>query len=139
VKPAHPAPLGYPVSLVMEVRRYRQSGWTIARLLDFIEEEHGVRPHQSTVSRWLDPIQATREAHNSSVRSARRRAATTGGRHVRAGRTPEFKLARMQALRERGLTVAGIAIVMSLDYEPITEQQVLYALDVGKFPKALTA
>jgi hypothetical protein len=139
MKPVPTSGRGYPVNLVTSVRRYADAGWSIAQLLDFIEREHGFRPHQSTISRWLDPAQRARDARTNERRAARRRAEETGGRHLRAGQTPEFKIARVQALRRGRLSFDAIAVVMSLDYEAINGEQIRHALAVGHYPKSISA
>lgn len=114
--------------------RYKEAGWTD----EWIAEQLGVG--KTTVGNWVKPHRA-RKNQEAVERSHARRATTRGARplgHFLA--RPEFKLARMRALRdEAGVTYTGIAKVMWFDFgDPLTQSQVRHAIASGRYPKAVS-
>src|SRR4051812_36271863 len=94
----------HPMPVITEARRLAEGGWSpreVVRLL----EQRGIVVSERSVARWADETIAERDRRECLARS-RRKAATRDGRLAGflSGRaTPEFKLARMRALRARNV------------------------------------
>lgn len=124
------------IAAVTRARALYEAGWTqvdIRRLLIRERLVDDVAP--TTVTRWVNAeAQQTWEANIRDARAARakrRGERPMGYPHAR----PEFKLARVRALRAAGMKMSDIAIVMSHDFEPVTEAQIRHALRIGRWPK----
>ena len=115
--------------------RYAEAGWTDA----WIGRELGVS--KATVGTWTKPQreQRAREAlqRHHALRSEARGRKPLGYPFAR----PEFKLARMRALRALPMTCRSIAHVMAFDFGDhwLTERNVRHALETGRYPKEKTA
>lgn len=132
-----PLATGYPMPVVNKARTLRAGGWSLRRVAMWVAEETGRKPSSSTVLRWTDPKNAAHKArHDRDRRRAySARGAAAGGRLGSAHHTPEFRLARMRALRARRLSIRVIADLMTFDYgKPISPAQVKSALTAGRYP-----
>lgn len=122
---------GYPITAINAARRLRAAGETLTEIADFIGDQYGARPCTKTVSVWTS-TRAAKGARARRLQASREHSAKggfTGGRLGRKGHGPEFRLARMVALREQGMTDTAIAAVMSFDYrETVTTATVAEAL-----------
>lgn len=110
---------GYPIAAVQAACRLRAAGETLGQIADFIGEQYGTRPCTKTISVWTSRRVADR-VRKRRLRASREHSAKggfTGGRLGRKTHSPEFRLARMVALRRSGMTDTGIAAVMSFDYD----------------------
>lgn len=110
--------MSYPITIVKRARVLREAGWSLRRISALIERETGRRPSINTVAYWTD---ADYEARKLAKNLRRHRAAS--GRGAGAGarlgchrHTPEFRLARVAALRAFGVDVRSVALVMAFDY-----------------------
>lgn len=124
------------VVVMRRARELREAGWAIPRIRDILEKEHAVRPSKDTITRWLDPAVAERRAQ--AAREKRAESATFGwsGWHP----SPSWKLGRMRALRDAGVSYAAVAKVMSVDFgDELTEEEVRAALKLGRPPRKLLA
>lgn len=130
-------PTGYPITAVVTARQLRAGGETFPQIAEFIGEQYGAQPSIDTVRGWCSKRVADR-ARKRNLQRKRARAAlggTTGGRLGNSAHTPEFRLARMVALRSEGMSDVAIAAVMSFDYRaPVTAMEVggLLAEDVRR-------
>lgn len=111
--------------------RYKEAGWTD----EWIADQLGVA--KTTVGNWVKPHreQANRETQaRVHVQRATIRGAKPMGHYLARA---EYKLARMRALHEQaGMTCGAIARVMRFDFgDPLTDDQVRYALAVGRYPR----
>ena len=125
----------YPAAVMQTARRMSAGGWTAQEIRDYFLR-HGIRPapHWTTIKVWTDEAYAERHAEKRAAHNRSRSAAKTG-RLGRPDHTPEFKLSRLRALRETGMSTATVAQLMRFDYgDPISEGQVEYALEVGRYP-----
>lgn len=129
--------LTYSIRMVGRTRELRDAGWTCEEVADHLHAEFGMRPVQSTISRWADPSQRLKDATTNSSRSARARAERSRGRFRRLPQTPEFKMARMRGLRdEAGLKVTQIARVMAFDFgDVMSRDTVERALASNEYPR----
>lgn len=124
------------------VRRAQElvgAGWSYTEARDILVRE-GVSVDARSIARWTDQRAADASARSDEATTARR-AAVNGSTGVGTGRErPEYKLARMRALREQaGLKDAQIARLMTFDYgEPMTREMVQLALENGRYPRSLT-
>lgn len=125
-------PTGYPITAVVAAQKLRASGETFAQIAGFIGDQYGAQPSIDTVRGWCSKRVADR-ARKRNLQRKRARAAlggTAGGRLGNQAHTSEFRLARMSALRDAGLTDTAIAAAMSFDYrDPVTTMQVADLLD----------
>lgn len=131
----------YSANVMRRAREHREAGWSLRRICDFIEREVGRRPSPSTVQAWVNPrahqrkIQADQERHRafSALGSA------AGGRLGSPRHTPEFKFARMLALRDLdGMSCQAIASAMHYDFgDELTADQVRWALSQGRIPRSI--
>lgn len=120
-------PTGYPITAVIAARDLRAGGETLTQIAEFIGEQYGTQPSTHTISAWTNKRAATRAIERNRSRQRKRSAlgGTTGGRLGNKIHTREFRLARMTALRDAGLTDSSIAAAMSFDYrEHVTAMQV---------------
>lgn len=127
----------YPISAIERARIHRAAGWSLRRIAEFVEEEVGRRPAVGTVQRWTDEEAARAHQARGLARHRRHSAAGAGGggRLGNPRATPEFKLARMAAMRERDLSLRSIAEMMALDFgDELSEHQVRYAFLTGRYP-----
>lgn len=119
----------------------REAGWSINEVRTQLARE-GVDPPPSanTIWCWTNvEMDARQRAHKRrSGRLTRLRSANFRWPGVRG---PEWKVGRMQALRDGGLSCAAIASVMTIDFPdtPLTEHQVRGALTGGHMPRNLKA
>lgn len=124
----------HPIGVVLEARRLREGEWSpdeIARLFS----QRGVLVSARSVRRWTDPA-VERADRLSDLRQSRAKAAARSGRLGRSDATPEFRLARMRALRGLGMSCGSIATVMNFDFgSGLSEHQVRWALETGRYPK----
>lgn len=131
--------MSYPAAMMERARQHYASEWNPREITELLEREFGRRPAENTVRCWVD--QRFREANytKSNSSAAIKRAKARKGRLAHPAMTrstngtrPEFKLARMQALREIGLPVTQIAKVMELDFgDPMSDYKVRQALAAG--------
>lgn len=125
----------HPITVVMRARALHEAEWQPAAIARILATETGTPVSRATVGRWVKPVLAERH-RVLREQGNRARAAGRSGRladHIH-GATPEFKLARVRALRARRVTIASIARVMSFDFEPVSEAQIRRALETGRYP-----
>jgi hypothetical protein len=128
----------HPMTVVTRARQLVAAGWTAEGAARLLARE-GVTVDARSVRRWTDRrVQAAMELaeHDRTARKARQAGAgPMGPRHA----TPEYKLARMRALRERaGLKDAQIARVMTFDFgDVLSREMVRDALEHGRYPRSL--
>jgi hypothetical protein len=131
----------HPITAVTEARRLANGGWNDVEISELLLRNGFVREPVSkvTVGRWVRAQRAQRWREDiertSAARAAEAGARALGRRDVR----PEFKLARMRALREHvGLKDAQIARLMRHDFgDEITRDMVAHALATGRYPRSL--
>lgn len=128
----------YDSGAVARTVELRAAGWDLGEIQDRLELERGVRPSRETLAIWTNPTRAASKA--ASVKRVNRRrwnARITGRMPSTANLTSDFRLIRARALREAGLSANAVARVMTFDFpgSPVTEQQVRYACDVGRWPE----
>lgn len=125
----------HPMSVVTEARRLHAAGWNDVQIVNLLARE-GVTVTKATVGRWVKP-KREQTWRAECERFGAVRAAERGGKPLgRRDARPEYKLARMQALRELGVSFNSIAKVMGFDFgDELTEDQVRHALDLGRYPK----
>lgn len=102
--------------VVLEAQALAAGGWgpyVIAKIF----KKRGTPVSGKTIQDWIDPRIAERRRDAQRKRMRRINAARTRGR-LGAGppRSPEFRLARMQSLRDLGMSYNAIAIVMNFDF-----------------------
>jgi transposase len=115
---------------VNEARRYAEAGWSVA----WIARRLGVA--KGTVARWVDEDRHARWMEDSDRWHAVR-AAKSGAMGMGRKQRPEFKFARMEALKAEGLSCAAIAKVMNFDFgDGLSRHQVEYALVMGRYPSS---
>lgn len=121
----------YPAAVMRRACELREAGWTLRQVAAMIAEETGATPTDMTVLRWTNEKWDERE----KARARERRAAQASVRASFALTSPEFKLARMRAIHDRGVSCQAIAAVMALDFgDDLTAGQVRHALAVGRYP-----
>lgn len=127
----------YPIRLITEARRLHVAGFTDTQIIGLFERR-GVDPlpSKTTVGKWVKPARAEAargdQTRWNAVRAQQRGRLPLGRGHER----PEYKLARAIELRQRGLTFAGIAVVMTFDFgDPFSEHQWRYAIGRGQIPR----
>lgn len=129
----------HPMTVVTQARKYAADGWKTADIVRFFAED-GITVGKDAVARWTNP-QVEESARQRILKRNRRYASERSGRLGRPDlTTPEFKFARMRALRdEAGMTCGGIAKVMRFDFgDPLTDRQVRHALNVsGHYPEVV--
>ena len=128
----------YPASAVIRARELRDAGWSLRQITRLMRREFGVPVPQSTVACWVDDEQARKQRLRSYNAHRRRWNAKVTGRLGSPHLTLDFKLIRLRALHEHGLSPGSIARVMSFDFpdEPLTEHQVRYSLATGSVPRS---
>lgn len=126
--------------VISRARELTGDGYPAETVVRMLYEQMDVVVHRSSVRRW-----ATRRGERAAAADNLRRAAVkarkNGARGIGNPRSgPEFKLARMRALRDVArLKDEQIARVMEFDYDdPITCDMVRYALKTGRYPRSLT-
>lgn len=119
----------YPITAVISAQRLRAGGETLAEIAEFIGEQYGSQPSIATVRCWCNKRAAERHRARNRKRAAAMRFGATGGRLGQPSHASVFRVGRMAALRDAGLTDSSIAAVMSFDYrEHITPMMVASAL-----------
>jgi len=131
----------YDSSTICRARELHAAGWGVADICRIIRTERGVQPARSTVHYWVNDDFAERRRTETRVQKRKRIASTTSGSMRSNHRTVEFRIARMRALDQAGLSMESIAKVMALDFpdEPLTSHQVKGAVRHGRTPRTLRA
>src|SRR5687767_9253809 len=121
-------PLSIPEAMEA-AQRMHAGGWPIDSIRMYLARR-GVTRGWRTVKRWADPEYAAADREETRARERLRWATARGARLGRRDQTPEFKLARIRALRARGASLDSIAVVMAFDYgdEHLTGDKVRWAL-----------
>lgn len=125
----------HPMTVVTRARQLAEAGWKPAEIRRLLERD-GTTVSLATVSRWVNP-DAHRRWSEQAQRWNARRAASRGaaGGAARRNARPEFKLARLQLLRESGLSCRATAIVLGLDFgDTFSEEQIRRAERLGRYP-----
>lgn len=126
----------YPVTMVVRARQLREAEWSYGAIARLLQRETGHEIASSTIRLWLDQAAGDRQRAWQRDFSKRRASASTGRLGGHESATPEFRHARMVALDTLGVSAGGIARVMNFDFRTaLTEQQVRYALQTGRYPK----
>jgi hypothetical protein len=127
----------HPMTVVAEARRMADGGWTPTEIRDHLVRR-GVQVTSTTIARWTNAKAAKRQAaqrtqHNRAVSAGR------SGRLGNSRATPEFKLARMRALREQtAMRDAQIARLMAFDFgDVMSRDAVNAALANNRYPSHL--
>lgn len=128
----------YPARAAVRARELRDAGWSLRHITLLIRRELGLPVAQSTVCGWVDEEQARKQRLRSYNAHRRRWNAKVTGRLGSPHLTLDFKLIRLRALHEHGLSASSIARVMSFDFpdQPLTEHQVRYSLRTGSVPRS---
>jgi hypothetical protein len=114
----------YPAKVLVRARELRDAGWTIARIQDFLEREHGVRPSITTVLVWVDDSFAANRR-----RTQRRRMRRTHVRRPRLAVSEDWQIDRMRELHEAGFTYREVAVIARIWWgRELEEHQVRYRL-----------
>jgi len=119
------SPMGrrYPVSAMVRARELHEAGWSYRRIAELVHAETGHKPAATTVALWCYPegkLRSRREAQNHKNAVTR-----SANRTPRQQFSPEWKLARMSELRDRGLSFEAIGQVTGVWWgEPLSEAQV---------------
>lgn len=126
------------MKVVTRARELVAAGWSAERTAELLGEE-GVPVGINTVRRWTDQKTRLADQERDRARAARKARAAGAGPMGPRHATPEFKLARMRALRETArLKDAQIARVMALDFgDVMSDDTVSYALARGEYPRSL--
>lgn len=115
-------------------RELHAAGFPKKRIAKIVADEFGLPapPTANTITAWVDPELAERWKDANRIRKRHRLRSATLSVVQGAARSDDWKLERMRALREGGLSYRAVAAVMSLDFpdDPVTEDQVRYALAV---------
>jgi intein-encoded DNA endonuclease-like protein len=126
--------VSYPVPIMQRARTLREAGFTLREVAARVARETGHTPSDMTVLRWTDQAWDEQEKASARARTAKR----AGGRMVARSQSPEYKMARVAALRERGLSYNAIAQVMELDFgDRMRTSTVRDALEANTYPKGL--
>lgn len=124
----------HPMTVVTTAREMHDAGWGDAEIQRYFAAR-GIDVSLTAIGRWCNPAQAARQLANQkrwNAILASRRSVSIGPKHAR----PEFKFARLCALRAAGLSVTAAAAVMRLDFgDDLTPGQVRHAEMVGRYPK----
>jgi hypothetical protein len=123
----------HPITVVTRARELARGGWGPEEIVRLLARD-GVTVDARSVRRWTDAkVQRAYERHERERQA--RRAKAAGTRHA----TPEYKLARMRALREHvSLKDAQIARLMRHDFgDEISRDMVAHALATGRYPQSL--
>jgi hypothetical protein len=128
----------HPITVVTRARELARGGWGPEEIVRLLARD-GVTVDARSVRRWTDAkVQRAYERHERERQARRAKAAGTGPMGPRHA-TPEYKLARMRALREHvSLKDAQIARLMRHDFgDEITRDMVSHALEMGRYPRSL--
>jgi hypothetical protein len=128
----------HPITVVTRARELAAGGWGAEEIVRLLARD-GVTVDARSVRRWTDAkVRREYERHERERQARRARTAGTGPMGPRHA-TPEYKLARMRALRESaGLKDAQIARVMAHDFgDEISREMVARALADGVYPRSL--
>lgn len=110
-----------------------QAGWKPGEIRRLLHRE-GVSspPSPNTIRLWADPQQSER-ARQKKREMARRTRLKSSNLRWPGIRGPEWRAARIVALREAGLSIPAIATVMTFDFSdaPMTAAQVETVLAGG--------
>ena len=113
-----------------------RGGWSIYAIHQYFNRR-GLPVAESTVRRWAKPDYEQRESARVRRNSREQWGRLTDGRLGRRDNTPQFKLARAQALRDCGVPVGSIAKVMEFDFgDGLSEHQWRHILNRGAFPRS---
>lgn len=117
----------YPAKAVMRARELHGAGWSISKITVLLEREFGRRPGRPTVRSWVDQEWAE-HARRRRLADPDKRLRWTPSPRTNA--SPQWKLARMRELRERGLSYLAIAAVAEVWWgEATTGPTVRYRLE----------
>lgn len=126
------------MSTKLKVVELYEAGWKPAEIERILHDEGMPVPSRNTMWIWTHPKAAAEQARRDVAVARRWRvgAATFAWPGVR---TPEWKVGRMRALRQTGMSFSAITKVMNVDFpnEPLTEDEVRYAIHGGKPPICL--
>lgn len=126
----------YPASMVAKARSLAEGGWRPAQIRRLLADEHERVPTLSTVIHWVDETEARK--HRDAQRNIMRKAGAKGSLRLPQNRSSVWRMARMRALRDAGLSHQAVATVMSFDFPdfPVTRREVERALDMGRPPRS---
>jgi hypothetical protein len=102
----------YTSDVVARAREHHAAGWKPSEIRRLIESEVGQRPDWATVKAWVDP-KAAEKRRQRTRKSQRALNARRGIRPFRAI-TPELRIERMRAMRDRGLSHFAIGQVAAV-------------------------
>lgn len=127
------------MTVVTRARALRGYGYKPAEIIRELANE-GVTVSMDSVMRWTDAKHERRRQHQNR-KSNQRKALRLGSQPMGPTHaTPEYKLARMIALTECGMTYAMVALVMEFDFgDRLHQDQVRYAVRHRAYPKNDTA
>lgn len=128
----------HPITVVTRARELVAAGWSPEEAVGLLARD-GVTVDPRSVRRWTD-VKVRRGFEDRDRERQAQRAAAAGGRPMGPHHaTPEFKLARMKALREEvQLKDAQIARAMRHDFgDEISREMVAHALETGRYPRSL--
>lgn len=101
-------------ALMARARELHQAGWKCGEISRLLDSEFGVKPHEVTIRRWVDPDYA--EAQKRSTRTSEPAMRKWGWKS---------RLRRLQQLRAVGLSCSAVVAVLALDFDvDLTERQV---------------
>lgn len=105
----------YSTSVSEQARELAEGGWDLSGIVRVLHRR-GYPVGQRAVERWISADRADRQREHDLASKRRRDARRSGGRFLGRERSPEFKLARIHALRELGLGATSVAKAMRLDF-----------------------
>jgi hypothetical protein len=119
------------MSVVRRARALFGAGWTPHQIRDLLQEELGVRPHETTIRLWCDPVYA--EQHRAESRK-RMRVRWQRDHPPRPQKiSAELALVRMQEMYRRGLSLRAIGVVAGMWWgEELSVGQVRRRLGLGQ-------
>ncbi len=113
----------YSMRIVKRARELYEAGWKAPQISGFLLTEFGVKPSPQTIRLWCKP--ATEEVRRAERARRRREWRATHPRCVQTRLSEDWKLERMEELRDVGLAFGAIGRVAGVWWgEPLSGEQV---------------